>query len=59
MFAGLETKINLNINNHPETNGEIEKTNQVIDDMLKMYVMERSTKWQDYLHLVEFSYNNG
>jgi hypothetical protein len=24
-----------------------------------MYVMDKRSKWQDYLHLVEFSYNNG
>ena len=27
--------------------------------MLWMYVMERPTEWEDYFHLVEFSYNNG
>ena len=27
--------------------------------MPRMYVMEKPTKWEDYLHLVEFSYNNG
>ena len=31
----------------------------MIEDMLHMYVMEKPTKWEDYLHLVEFSYNNG
>ena len=36
-----------------------ERLNQVIEDMLRMYVMEKPTKWEDYLHLVEFSYNNG
>jgi hypothetical protein len=24
-----------------------------------MYVMENSSKWEGYLHLVEFYYNNG
>ena len=24
-----------------------------------MYVMDKPTKWEDYLHLVEFAYNNG
>jgi hypothetical protein len=23
-----------------------------------MYVMDKSSKWKDYLHLVEFAYNN-
>jgi hypothetical protein len=27
--------------------------------MLRMYVMDNPSKWEDYLHLVEFSYNNG
>ena len=27
--------------------------------MLCMYVMAKPTKWEDYLHLLEFSYNNG
>jgi hypothetical protein len=31
----------------------------VIEDMLRMYVMYKPSKWEDYLHLVEFAYNNG
>jgi hypothetical protein len=27
--------------------------------MLRMYVMNKPSKWEDYLHLVEFDYNNG
>jgi hypothetical protein len=30
----------------------------VIEDMLRMYVMGKPSKWDDYLHLVEFAYNN-
>ena len=30
-----------------------------MEDMLRMYVMQQPTKWEDYLHLVEFAYNNG
>jgi hypothetical protein len=33
--------------------------NQVIEDMLRMYVMYKPYKWEYYLHSVEFSYNNG
>jgi hypothetical protein len=33
--------------------------NQVIEDILRMYVMDKPSKWEDYLHLVEFAYNNG
>jgi hypothetical protein len=31
----------------------------VIEDMLRMYVMDKPSKWEYYLHLVEFAYNNG
>jgi hypothetical protein len=31
----------------------------VIKDMLRMYVMEKPYKLEYYIHLVEFSYNNG
>ena len=27
--------------------------------MLRLYVMDRPYKWEDYLYLVEFTYNNG
>jgi hypothetical protein len=31
----------------------------VIEDMLRMYVMDNPSKWEYYFHFVEFSYNNG
>jgi hypothetical protein len=27
--------------------------------MLRMYVMDQESKWEVYIHLVEFAYNNG
>jgi hypothetical protein len=33
--------------------------NEVIEDMLRMFVIDKPSKWEDCLHLVEFSYNNG
>ena len=41
------------------TFGQIERVNHVLEDMLRMYVMDKPTKWDDYLHLVEFACNNG
>ena len=31
----------------------------MLEDMLRMYVMDNPTKWEDYLHFVKFAYNNG
>ena len=35
-----------------------ERVNQILEDMLRMYVMDKLGKWKYYLHSVEFAYNN-
>lgn len=52
------TQLNFSIAYHPQTNGQIERTNNILEDMLQMYFMDQHTKWEDFLHLIEFSYNN-
>ena len=37
---------------------QIERSNQILEDTLRMYVMDRPTKWEDFLRLTNFSYNN-
>ena len=59
LFADLGTKLNFSTAYHPHTDGQTEGFNQVLEEMLRMYVMDKPTKWEDYLHLVEFAYNNG
>ena len=44
---------------HPQIDMKTERVNHIIEDMLRMYVMNNPMKWEDYLHLTEFSYNNG
>jgi hypothetical protein len=39
--------------------GKTKKTNHILEDMLQMHVRTKPTKWEEYLHLFEFSYNNG
>ena len=59
LFIDFGTKINLSTPYHPQTDGQTQRINQVLQYMLHMYMMEKPTKWEDYLHLVEFVYNNG
>jgi len=59
LFAYLGTKPNFNTAYHPQIDGKSERVNQVLEDMLCMYMMDKPTKWEDYLHLVEFAYKNG
>ena len=32
---------------------------EVLEYMLRMYVIDKPSKWEGYLHFVDFSYNNG
>jgi hypothetical protein len=50
LFKGFGTNLNFSTTYHPETEGKAERVNQVIEDMLRMYVMEKPYKWEDYLH---------
>ena len=59
LFSNLGTKLNFSTVYHPQIDGQTERANQVLEYMLRMYVMDKPTKWEDYLHLVDFSYNNG
>jgi hypothetical protein len=59
LFKGFDTNLNFSTTYHPQIDGKIERVNRIIEDVLRMYVMDKPSKWEDYLHLVEFAYNNG
>eukprot|EP00253_Pinus_taeda_P003529 PITA_03529 len=59
LFAELGMQLNFSTTYHPQIDGQIEWVNQVVEDMLRAYVMQQLTQWKEYLHLVEFAYNNG
>jgi hypothetical protein len=59
LMDGFGTKLLFSTSYHPETNGQTERVNYILEDMLRMHVMHQPKKWEDYLPLVEFSYNNG
>lgn len=58
LFTWLGTKTQYSYAYHPQTDGKNEQENQVVDDILLMYVMQQPGKWKIYLYLVEFAYNN-
>eukprot|EP00253_Pinus_taeda_P004104 PITA_04104 len=59
LFAELGTQLNFSTTYHPQTDGQTERVNQVVEYMLRAYVMQQPMLWEEYLHLVEFAYNNG
>nr|GEV14868.1 reverse transcriptase domain-containing protein [Tanacetum cinerariifolium] len=54
----LGTQLNLSTAYHPETDGQNERTIQMLKDMLRACVIDFDNSWDQHLPLVEFSYNN-
>ncbi|KAL5485544.1 hypothetical protein ACEPAI_8187 [Sanghuangporus weigelae] len=43
---------------HPQTDGQMERVNEELEQFLCLYVNHWQTDWVDWLALVEFAYNN-
>jgi hypothetical protein len=43
---------------HPQMDGQMERVNQIIEDMLRACVLMNGPKWDKHLPLAKFSYNN-
>jgi hypothetical protein len=43
---------------HPQTDGQTERVNQILEDMLRACVLHYGKNWDKCLLLAEFSYNN-
>ena len=54
----LGTRLNFSTAYHPQTDGQTERVNQVLEDMLRACVISFGKGWEKYLPLTEFSYNN-
>ena len=54
----LGTNINLSTAFHPQSDGQTERMNSIVEDMLRHYVRPDQQDWDLYLSLAEFSMNN-
>jgi hypothetical protein len=43
---------------HPQTDGQTERTNQILEDMLRACALQDQSRWDKRLPYAEFSYNN-
>lgn len=55
LFSRLGTELAFIIAYHLQTYGKTERDNRILEDTLRMYVMHKQWKWDQYLPLVEFS----
>jgi hypothetical protein len=58
LHASLETHLIHSSTYHPQTDGQIERVNQILEDMLRACVMEYPGSWDKNMSWAEFSYNN-
>nr|GEX38782.1 putative reverse transcriptase domain-containing protein [Tanacetum cinerariifolium] len=54
----LGTQLYMSTAYHPETDGQSERTIQILEDILRACVLDFRKGWDKHLPLVEFSYNN-
>ncbi|GKV13463.1 hypothetical protein SLEP1_g24465 [Rubroshorea leprosula] len=54
----LGTQLNFNTAFHPQTDGQSERTIQILEDMLRACVLDWKGSWDQHLSTVEFAYNN-
>ena len=54
----LGTRLNFSTAFHPQTDGQSKRVIQVLEDMLRGYVLDFIGSWDRYISLMEFAYNN-
>jgi hypothetical protein len=58
LHESLDTRLNFSSAYHPQTDGQTERTNQVLEDMLRACALKHGGSWDKSLPYAEFSYNN-
>ena len=54
----LGTRLNFSTAYHPQTDGQTERVNQILEDMLRACALDFGGAWDKSLPYAEFSYNN-
>ena len=58
LHEALGTKLNFSTAYHPQTDGQTERVNQILEDMLRACALDYGKSWDKNLPYAEFSYNN-
>jgi hypothetical protein len=54
----LDTQLRCSSAYHPQTDGQTEGVNQILEDMLRACALQNGRSWDKSLSYAEFSYNN-
>jgi hypothetical protein len=58
LHEALGTHLNFSSAYHPQTDGQTERINQILEDMLRVCALQDQSGWDKRLPYAEFSYNN-
>ena len=56
--TALDIRLHFTSRYHPEANGQAERTNQTLEQYLRVYCNYQQDNWSELLPLAEFAYNN-
>jgi hypothetical protein len=59
VHESMDTKLNFSSAYHLQTDGQTERTNQILEHMLRACALKYEKSWDNSLPYAEFSYNNG
>jgi hypothetical protein len=54
----MDTKMNFSSAYYTQIDGQVERVNQNLEDMLRAHALKYEKSWDKSLSYVEFSYNN-
>ncbi|KAJ9519727.1 hypothetical protein QJQ45_013405 [Haematococcus lacustris] len=57
LFKLTGTHLNMSTANHPQTDGQTERANRTLEDMLRNFVSPHHDDWDQHLTAAEFAYN--
>jgi transposase InsO family protein len=58
LHEALDTQFHFSFAYHPQTDGQTERVNQILEDMLRACALQYGRSWDKSLSYAEFSYNN-
>ncbi|KAG8871131.1 hypothetical protein FRB98_001016, partial [Tulasnella sp. 332] len=58
LYESIGVKPSFSTAYHPQTDGQTERTNSLMEQYLRLYTNYRQNDWDEWLALAEFQYNN-
>jgi hypothetical protein len=58
LHESMDTKLNFSSAYHPQTDGQMERTTQILEGLLRACALKYGKRWDKSLSYAEFSYNN-